>query len=190
MKRIIFLLIGIATFSLACQKEVVVPENEPDVNLKSAKVEKTKTFYVRGCAEAIPDFDSPLTSCTPTEYEIELPGSGWVSGHKNMFGKFVREESIFERDFCELNLTAEGPVVYSHANVEITGASGDKIFVESHNWINVITGEISGYNEIKGGTGRFDGAYGQADMLNATLDPVTGIARWDEEGYLTLVIKE
>lgn len=189
MKRIIFLLLGILTFSLACQKEVVEPENEPGSNLKSAKFEKTKTFYVRSHVEATPDPGSQFTVCTPAEYEIALPGSGWVGGHKNMFGKFVLEESSFERDYCELQLTAEGPVVYSHANVEITGASGDKIFVESHTWINVTTGALSGYNEIKDGTGRFEGAYGEADMLNATLDPVTGIAEWDEEGYITMVIK-
>ncbi|MBN2769613.1 MAG: hypothetical protein JXR90_02835, partial [Spirochaetes bacterium] len=140
--------------------------------------------------EAIPDFGAPLIGCVPVEYEIALPGSGWVSGHKNIFGKFVQEESFFERDFCELTLTAEGPVIYSHANVEITGSRGDKLFVENHTWIYVTTGEISGYNEIRDGTGRFEGAYGHAEMLNATLDPETGIACWDEEDYLTLVIKE
>lgn len=189
MKRIIFLLIGILTFSMACQKEVVETDNGLEFTLKCAKAEKTKTFYIRSHVEAIPDFNSPLTLCTPTEYEIELPGSGWVSGHKDMFGKFIQDESLFVRDFCEFSLTAEGPVIYSHANVEITGASGVKIFVENHTWINAATGEIKGYNEIKGGTGRFDGAYGQADMLNATMDPVTGIASWDEEGYITILIK-
>ena len=189
MKRIVFLLIGILAFSLACQKEATDPVNEPEANLKSADVEKTKTFYVRGHVEAIPDFGSPLTMCAPAEYEIELPGSGWVNGHKSMFGKFVLEESFFSRDHCELNLTPEGPVIYSHANVEITGASGDKIFVENHTWINATTGEISGYNEIKAGTGRFEGAYGNTDMLNATLDPETGIASWDEAGFITMVMK-
>lgn len=190
MKRVFFLLIGILAFSVACQDNFVEPENDTTPGTKSAKYEKVKTFHVKGHVDAIPNTDLPFTSCTPVEFEVALPGSGWVSGHKSIFGKFVQSESFFNRDFCEFSLTLEGPVVYSHANVEITSRTGDKIFVDSHSWVNVATGVITGYNEIKDGTGRFEGAYGQSDILNGILDSDTGIASWEEDGYITLVIKE
>jgi len=159
-------------------------------NVGSAKSEKLKTFQVRGHVEAIPNLSNPTITCIPAEYDVILPGSGWVNGHKNIFGKFVQDESFFERDLCELNMTPEGPVVYSHANVELTSSDGDKIFVESHSWVNAVTGDVSGYNVIKDGTGRFKDAYGESDIINGTFDPETGITSWDEDGYITLVLKE
>jgi len=190
MKRIIFLLIGILMLSVACQDEFIETDNSQECSTKSAKVEKIKTFHIKGHIEAIPNFDLPPISCVPIEYDIILPASGWVSGHENIVGKFVQEESFYEKDLCEISITPEGPVVYSHANVEITRSNGDKVFVENHTWINVETGDISGYNELIGGTGRFEGAVGHADMLNAVMDPETGIASWDEDGYITLVLKD
>lgn len=190
MKRVFFLLIGILVLSVACQDDFVEPENDLSAVEKSAKFEKVKTFHVKGHVEAIPNIDLPFTSCIPVESEIALPGSGWVSGHKSIFGKFIQEESFFNRDFCEFSMTPEGPVVYSHANVEITSYTGDKIFVDSHSWVNAATGIITGYNEIMNGTGRFEGAHGQSDILNGLLDPNTGIASWEEDGYITLVLKE
>jgi len=189
MKRVLILLIGFLMISVACQDEFVEPDNDATTVTKSAKYEKVKTFQVKGHVDAIPNADLPFVSCTPPEYEVALPGSGWVSGHKSIFGDFVQEKSFFNRDLCEFSLTAEGPVIYSHANVEITRADGDKIFVDSHSWVNAATGVISGYNVIKNGTGRFEGAYGESDIVNGTVDPDTGIASWDEDGYLTLVLK-
>ncbi len=190
MKRNLFLLIGILALSIACQDEFIEPETDMAAITKSAKYEKMKTFQVKGHVEAIPNVDLPFRSCTPAEFEIALPGSGWVSGHKTIFGKFVQDESSFNRDFCEFSLTPEGPVVYSHANVEITRSNGDKIFVDSHSWVNAATGIITGYNEIKDGTGRFEGAYGHSEIVNGILDPDTGIASWEEDGFITLVLKE
>lgn len=188
MKRVFFLLIGILIAAVACQDDFVESENA--LTKKSAKSEKIKTFQVKGHVEAIPNIELPFVSCIPAEYEIALPGSGWVSGHKNIFGKFVQDESFFNRDFCEFNLTPEGPVVYSHADVELTRSDGDKIFVASHSWVNVETGVITGYNEIIDGTGRFEGVYGKSDIVNGIFDPVTGISTWEEEGEITLVLKD
>ena len=103
MKRIIFLLIGILIFNVACQDEFVEPEIS-QANFSATKSEKVKTFQSKGHVEAIPNFDLAPTACTPTEYNVALPGGGWVSGHKNIFGKFVQDESFFERDFCEVNI--------------------------------------------------------------------------------------
>ncbi|WP_163709299.1 hypothetical protein [Mangrovibacterium lignilyticum] len=190
MKRIVFLLIGFLMLSVACQDEFVETGNDATTLTKSAKYEKVKTFHVKGHVDAIPNINLPFTCCTPVDAEIALPGSGWVSGHKNIFGEFVQEESFFNRDFCEFNLTPEGPVIYSHANVELTKSNGDKLFVDSHSWVNAATGVITGYNEIKDGTGRFEGAFGLSDIVNGTVDPDTGIASREEDGYITLVLKE
>jgi hypothetical protein len=187
MKRVFFLLIGLLILAVSCQDDFVEPENA--LTTKSAKYEKNKTFQVKGYVEAIPNIDMPFVSCTPPEYEVALPGSGWVAGHKNIFGKFVQDESFFNRDFCEFSLTPEGPVVYSHANVELTRSDGDKIFVDSHTWVNVATGVITGYNEIVDGTGRFEGVCGKSDIVNGVLNPETGISTWEEDGYITLVLK-
>ena len=189
MKRILFFLIGFLILSVACQDEFVEPEYDLTLGSKSAKYEKVKTFQVKGHVDAIPNIDLPFTSCTPEGSEVALPGSGWVSGHKSIFGEFVQDESFFNRDLCELSITPEGPVVYSHANVELTRSNGDKIFIDSHSWVNAATGVITGYNVIKDGTGRFEGASGQSDIVNGTVDPNTGIASWEEDGYITLVLK-
>jgi len=189
MKRIIFLLIGILILNVACQDEFVEPEIS-QANFTATKSEKLKTFHVKGQVDAIPNYDLPLIICTPVEYEVVLSSGGWVSGHENIFGKFVQEESLFTRDLCELSMTPEGPVVYSHASVELTKSNGDKIFVESYSWVNATNGDMTGYNVLTGGTGRFKGAFGQADMLNASVDLETGIASWDEDGYMTLVLKD
>jgi len=190
MKRVFFLLVGILILCVACQDDFVESDKDMTPATKSAKYEKVKTFNVKGHVEAIPNIALPFTSCTPVAYEIALPGSGWVSGHKSIFGKFVQNKSFFTRDFCEFSLTPEGPVVYSHAEVEITSYTGDKIFVDSHSWVNAATGVITGYNVIKDGTGRFEGAYGESDILNGILDSDTGIASWEEDGYITLVLKD
>ena len=189
MKRIIFLLIGILIFNVACQDEFVEPENSL-ANFTATKSEKVKTFQSKGHVDAIPNYDLPATTCTPVEYEVVLTGGGWVSGHKNLFGKFVQNESLYERDLCEVNMTPDGPVIYTHANVELTRSNGDKIFVESHSWVNPVTGDVSGYNIIKDGTGKFEGAYGESEMLNGKFDPETGITSWDEDGYINMVLKD
>lgn len=185
MKRIIFLLIGILALSVACQNDFV----EPDDSLKSANVEKTKSFPIKGWANIIPNPENPQVACNPVEAGVMLFGSGWVSGHDNILGTFNPENSTYENEYCQLEITEAGPVVYTETNVTLARMNGDKIFAVNHMWINAISGEISGYSDVFDGTGRFEGASGQTNMLNGTVDLATGIGSWEEDGYITLVLK-
>ena len=119
-----------------------------------------------------------------------MPETGWVSGHETIFGKFDPENSTYEKEFCEFTMTAQGPVVYTLTHVTLQRMNGEQMFVENHMWLNVATGEISGYSDVVDGTGRFEGVTGRAEMLNGTVDLSTGIGNWEEDGYITLILKK
>lgn len=189
MKRVFLLLIGILVFSVACQDNFVEPENDMTVVTKSAKVEKNKTFQIKGWVSITPDPDKPDIACTPIDYGVTIKGIGWVSVHDNIFGKFDPDNSTFENEFCEFEMTPVGPVIYARTNVILQRSNGDKMFAVNHMWIIAITGEISGYNDVNNGTGRFEGVIGQTNIMNSTIDLETSIASWEEDGYITLVLK-
>lgn len=189
MKRVFFLLIGILAFSVACQDNFVETDNDATQLTKSAKYEKVQTFPIKGWVKATPDTEQPEVVCNPTEAGVSLKGMGWVSGRDNILGKFDPENSTYGNEFCELIMTDEGPVVYARTNVILQRMNGEQIFVVNHMWISVLSGEIAGYNEIYNGTGRFEGASGQTNMLNGAIDLLTGIATWEEDGYITLILK-
>ena len=189
MKRVFFLLIGILAFSVACQDNFVEPENDLQTVTKSAKVEKIKTFQIKGWVTATPNPNEPEIACTPVEAGVTVKGIGWVSGHDNIFGKFDPEYSTFQNESCDFILTPEGPVVYTVTKVILQRMNGDQMVGVNYMWINVVNGEISGYNDITEGTGRFDGVTGKTDMLNGSIDLSTGIASWEEDGEITLVLK-
>lgn len=189
MKRVYLLTAGFLILAVACQDNFVEPGNDLTPVTKSAKIEKTITFHIKGCVNAIPNNNGPVILCSPAEAGVAVPGSGRVSGHENILGKFDPENSTFEKEYCEFTMTPEGPVIYMNTNVILQNMSGEKMFVKNHMWFNVMTGDISGYSDVIEGTGRFEGVTGSADMMNATIDPVTGIGSWEEEGYITLVIK-
>ena len=185
MKRIIFLLIGILALSVACQDEFVEPEN----SLKSAKYEKTKTFLVKGWAEVIDDPNAPLFTCTPEDFGIQLCSSGWVRGHENILGKFIQEQSTYEKQSCDVTMINDEPVVNNIVKVDVLRVNGDWTYATNHTFINIATGEIWGYSDYTGGTGRFEGITGTTYMRNASMDPETGNLSFDEEGEITLVLK-
>lgn len=189
MKRIILLLFGILALSVGCQDNLVDSENDAVVNTKSAVYERIQTFPIRGRVTATPYLDQPEVSCVPIQAGVTLKGVGWVSGHDNIIGKFDPENSTYENEYCELEMTNHGPVVYAKTNVILQRMNGEQIYVVNHMWINVLNGEITGHNEITNGTGRFEGAKGETTMLDGTIDLATGIATWEEDGYLTMVLK-
>lgn len=190
MKRLFFLLIGILAFSVACQDNFVEPENDFTNDTKSAKIEKVKTFQIKGWVTATPDPDQPAIACAPVEAGATVKGMGWVCGHDNIFGEFDPENSTYELEFCELDMTPEGPVIYCKTNVILQRMNGDQMYLVNHMWIHVVSGEISGYNDINNGTGRFEGVTGKTDMLNGIIDLATGIASWEEDGEITLILKD
>ena len=197
MKRIIFLLVGALIFNFACQKESFESEYDEFIDSKNdmtfesqkAKNEKTKTFHIKGSITATPNNDGLQIACVPVESGVLLVQSGWVSGHENIFGKIDSENSTYDKEFCEFGLTPDGPEVYNITNVILQRMNGEQMFVKNYMWINLINGEISGYSDVMGGTGRFEGASGSADMLNGTVDLITGIGNWEEDGYITLILK-
>ena len=86
-------------------------------------------------------------------------------------------------------MTAEGPVVYTITDVILQRMNGEQLFVKNYMWINLVNGEISGYNDVIDGTGKFEGASGKTTMVNGKVDLETGIGYWEEEGYIILVSK-
>jgi len=189
MKRVFFLLVGILAFSVACQDDLVEPENDLAPGIKSAKYGKTQTFQIKGWARAIPDLESPMFICTPEELGIEGCSKGWLSGHENILGKIVQEESNYKKLLCDLMMINERPVLYDEMSADILRINGDRTFGTAHIWTDVTNGEIWGDYDFDGGTGRFEGITGTINMLNASYDPDTGVMSWDEEGEITLVLK-
>ncbi len=190
MKRIILLLISMLMLNMACQEDLIEPENEMQVNTAIDKVDKIKTYPIKGSVMVIPNNEGPQITCVPVDAGVIMAETGWVRGHETIFGKFDPENSTYEKEFCEFMMTSQGPVVYTLTNVTLQRMNGDQMFVENHSWLNVATGEISGYSEVVDGTGRLEGVTGRAEMLNGTVDLSTGIGNWEEVGHITLILKE
>lgn len=188
MKRIVLLLIGILMLNVACQDESIEPEYKTN-DTRGDMYEKTKTYDVKAVVTAIPDNEGSQITCVPEEAGVILAGSGWVSGHENILGKFDSDHSSYNKEYCEFSMTAEGPVVYTITNVILQRMNGEQLFVKNYMWINLVNGEISGYNDVIDGTGKFEGASGKTTMLNGKVDLETGIGYWEEEGYIILVSK-
>jgi len=188
MKRIIFLLIGFLILSVACQDEFVEPENDMTVATKSAKYEKTTIHEVKGWIKIIPDETAGRFQCETFGPEYDMCASGWLAGHFNILGKFIQEQSIYTKLYCELMLTDEGPVVYNEVSADILLATGERVYMLGFVWINPATGEVTGYGEYTGGTGHFEGITGTGQILNGIVLPEGGLY-WDAEGEITLVIK-
>jgi len=148
MKRVCLLTAVFLILAVACQDNFVEPENDAIVGTKSARLEKTKTFQIKGCVNAIPNNGGPVILCSPAEAGVAVPGSGRVSGHENIFGKFDPENSTFEKEYCEFTMTPVGPVIYMSTDVILLNMSGEKMFVKNHIWINVVSGDISGYSDV------------------------------------------
>ncbi|MDX8338653.1 hypothetical protein SLH46_05635 [Draconibacterium sp. IB214405] len=184
MKRLIFLLIGIFIMATACQDDFV----EPDDSLKSAKYEKTQTFQIKGWATVNGDDEAPNITCTPEYLGIEFCSRGWISGHENILGTIVHDESTYEKLWCVAEITPEGPVALNVVWADMLRTNGNRTFGTCYMYINVVTGDIWGYFNYEGGTGRFEGLTGTTQILNAKMLPDGGIS-WDEEGEITLVLK-
>ncbi|KJF44765.1 hypothetical protein [Draconibacterium sediminis] len=185
MKRIIFLLIGIFIVATACQDDYIETED----SLKSAKLEKTQTFKIKGWAEVIPDWDSGMFPCTPEDYGIAFCTRGWVTGHENILGTVVQEESTYEKVSCDVTITPDGPVAHNVVSADVLRTNGNRTYVICHMYINVATGDIWGHNDLVGGTGRFEGVSGTTQILEAVMVSETGGITWKEEGEITLILK-
>jgi len=170
MKTLKFFLIG-SLFAVCGCNEDVFNTGEPalDSGKKSAAVVKTVTVKVNGRVNAIPDPNLPQVTCLPENLGIILPGGGWSSGFTTMIGKFVQEESTYERVNCEFVMTDEGPAVYSECHVIIRGNNGDQMYLVNESWLDLATGKFTGHNVLTGGTGRFEGATGWMEMINAAI---------------------
>jgi len=195
MKTLHYLLIGILFAAFGCSEDFLPTEN-PEALLaakKKAEVPKTVTIPVHGQVTTFPDYTKPLLPCTSIEIEMEMAvaSEGTAKGHSTMIGTFVQEETTFETYLCDVQLTPEGfPVIYTESDVVITGQRGDQKFIKSCMWINVVTNEVTGFNELTGGTGRFEGISGRIDLADGRFDPETGSVCWKEEGYMDRVVRD
>ncbi len=169
MKIRVFLLAALFVLAIRCNKENVTPTNEKDNTFSTIEkagkaVTKTiKFFEVSGTFE----FDNTIEGCAPAPY-LTLEGEGNAShiGHYTVinFGCY------------------DGMSVM---NGKITAANGDEIhtYVESA-WQDLET-EIWYYHYIiYGGTGRFDGAYGEVDLFG-TIDMANFVWTMEGEGTIT-----
>lgn len=188
MKRVFFLLIGILVFSVACQDNFVEPENDLMVGTKSAKDGKVKTFHVKGWTKIIPDESAGRFQCETFGPAYDMCASGWLAGHSNILGKVIPEQSTYTKLYCDLMLIDEVPVVYNEVSADILLATGERVYGFGFVWINTETGEVTGRVEYTGGTGRFDGISGTAQILNGVVLPEGGLY-WESEGEITLVLK-
>jgi hypothetical protein len=147
-----------------------------------------KTFPVKGWINIIPDPDAPMFQCTPQEAGVEMCTRGWIRGILSGSGKIVEEQSTYEKQSCDVTMTEAGPVIHNVVTAEVTSANGDKMFAESHTFINPVTGEVWGQTDVLDGTGRYEGATGTMYQLNGKILPEGGLS-WEVEGEITLVLK-
>lgn len=192
MKTFHFLLIGILFVGFGCSEDFLPSENVETLKAarKKAEVPKTVTIPAHGQVTTIPDYTKPLLPCTPPEVGIAVASEGTATGHCTMTGAFVQEESTFNTYLCNVDLTPEGiPVIYAETDVIVTGNNGDKKFIKSYIWIDAVTNVVTGYHEMTGGTGRFEGISGHVDIIDGRLDPLTGSVTWKESGYMEIVVR-
>jgi len=189
MKRLFILLIGLLAFSLACQNDFVEPENDLTLSTKSAKYEKVKTFHVKGWINIIPDPEAPMFTCMPEQAGVEMCSSGWIRGSSTILGRVIEEKSTYEKQGCDVMMINDEPVIHNVVTAEVMYACGDITLCESQTFINTVTGEVWGQTDVLDGTGRFKGATGTINQLNGKILPEGGLS-WDEDGYITLVLKK
>ncbi|MDX1284089.1 MAG: hypothetical protein R3182_03710 [Draconibacterium sp.] len=189
MKRVFLLFIGILIICVSCQNELLDPNSEMLAAEKSAKYEKTKTYQIKGWVTVIPDWESPMFTCTPEDLGIEFCSRGWVAGHENILGTIVQEQSTYEKVSCEVTMTEDGPVVHNVVRSDILRTNGNRTVIICHMYINVATGDIWGQNELISGTGRFEGITGTTHILQAKMIPETGGITWKVAGFVNLVLK-
>ncbi len=187
MKRLFLLLIGILAFCIACQDNFVEPENAPVT--KSAKYEKTKTHQVKGWMQVIPDEAAGSFQCETFGPPFDMCAAGWMAGHSNILGTVNKEESTYQKLYCELQLIAGEPVVYNEVSAELKYATGETVYGLGFLSINTVSGEVTGHTEFTDGTGRFKGITGTTRVVNGKVLPDGGLY-WDTEGEITLVVKD
>lgn len=64
-------------------------------------------------------------------------------------------------------------VLHSSGNATLTAADGDKVQIQIEGILDPVAGMDQGIFHIVGGTGRFEGASGDADFV-VTINPLTG----------------
>lgn len=184
-------MIAITLCAFGCSESVQPAAEAEAIQGAKKKAEKSKivTIPVHGKVTTIPDITKPFLTCLPVDFNVKVPREGTCTGHSVMTGVFVQEESSFKTNLCRVELSEEGiPVIYAESDVVITGNRGDKKSITSYMRINVVNFVVTGYNEVTGGTGRFEGASGEINIVDGRFDPETGQVSWKEEGYLEVQV--
>jgi hypothetical protein len=106
----------------------------------------------------------PPVLCKPTQYgERYAFGRGWLSGNVSHVGKINKSMSPFYINSCNYG---PGPTQVTWAiNGVITGANGDQYSYTGELIIEDANSSMTGTIHIKGGTGRFSEAVGEADLI-------------------------
>jgi hypothetical protein len=67
----------------------------------------------------------------------------------------------------------ENGVLHSSGEATLTAADGDKLFIQIDGILDPVAGVDQGLFHMVGGTGRFEGATGEANFV-VSINPVTG----------------
>ncbi len=180
MKKAHYLILCCLLLFLGCAKETPI-ENE-FLMLKKAGLPIPMKFDF----SAIPDLTFRLTTCSPVEGKIYLPGKQWLSGTTSYFGNIDATKSYLLNTQCDFIGSYN---IKEHFTGVIATSTGDNLNFTG--WIQIdiskavsnlsapIVGEIS----VNGGTGIFAGVSGSV-TISGTADYSNGNVDWTGTGSL------
>jgi len=157
------------TFAVAATASACGGDDEDELGAEEVSFGGTDTLT--------PITDSPLYKCTAGTGE-GIPRVWETDGEFTLMGRSL---GTYVVKSCEL----VGDEVRVNALAIITGENGDDIFIYAHSVINAQTGELTGGDDIIGGTGSLEGATGFIDVTG-TVDLQTLIATDEFSGTIKL----
>ncbi|MFY9151722.1 MAG: hypothetical protein WAO52_06905 [Prolixibacteraceae bacterium] len=168
MKNIFYLCLILLLIS-SCSADHFLPA--------SVKISKTgRNVPVRHVVwfESIPDENNML--------ECGLPASGMITGHCNLLGDIVADQSPFTIWHWHFDPDSSEPKIVESIEGTITGQNGDSYF-----YTGIITTRLSdmsftGKMFINGGVRSLDCLEGECFMSGSS---ASGVSKWTAEGLVT-----
>ena len=159
MKTLKFFLIpALLLFLAACVEDVPTPADVPDGSAAiDVRGKESVTLPMKGWVEeSIITGEMKDCECDPPCPGLSIPAGGWMRGHATHLGKFNVMESTWEHGSCNL---VGNKIVITGSNGIFCGANGDQIWWEGDYEV-FFTGAYTADLDIVGGTGKFEGAFG------------------------------
>jgi len=180
MKKITLLLI-LTAFLFGCEKDATLNESN-DLDSEQIALKKAELTLKHKCwLTAVSDLTIPFTPCVPAEYNVQVPGGGWMKGHETHGGKLIMELSTWAITECYLG---PGPTQLTEmVEGTHTVANGSYYHYSGTLTVDFTNGDLTGEIDLLGGSGKYEGVTGHL-TISGKQNFETLVATFTGEGFL------